>query len=86
MLSYVEVNDSALSVTQDHEHIQQSKANRWDDKKIYSNHIWHVILDEGSPGLRGRFRPVSTQESGHRSLGHFDTKFQQFSVNLWRTP
>ena len=48
---YVEVNDSTPGVTQDDKHKQQPKSNGRHDKEVYANHVRHVILDEGSPGL-----------------------------------
>lgn len=69
MRSHIEVNDPTPEVTQDHKHEQHPKSNCPHDEKIYTNHVRHVILDGGSPGLRWWFRRASMQESGHASLG-----------------
>ncbi len=79
---YVEVNDLAPGVTQDDKQEQQPKSNSGHDKKVDAHHIRHVILDEGSPGLRRRFPFVSAQQSRHGPLGDYNAKFEQFTVNL----
>ena len=58
--SDVEVNDPATDMAQDDKHVQHSKSNRRHDKKVHGDHLSHVIFDEGSPSLRGRFSRAST--------------------------
>ena len=50
----VEVNDATPSVTHDDKQEQQPKSNGPCDKKVHANHVWYVVLDEGSPGLKRR--------------------------------
>lgn len=59
MFSYIEVNDLTSSMAQYYEHEQQTKSDCRDDQEVYSHHFGHVVLDEGSPRLRWRFRAMS---------------------------
>ncbi len=83
---YVEVNDSTPRVPQDDKHEQQPKSNGRHDDKVHTNHVQHVVLDEGSPSLRCRLPFASAHQSRHGSLGDLDSKFEQLAVNLGCTP
>jgi len=56
---YVEVNDPTPGVTQYYKYEQQVKSNGRHDEKIHANRLRHVIINEGTPSLRGRFPSVS---------------------------
>jgi hypothetical protein len=83
---HVEVNDLTPGVIQYDEHEQQSKSNGRYDEKVHANHTVHVILDESSPGLRGRLPSVSPQHSWHGPLGDDDADLEHFAVNLGGAP
>jgi hypothetical protein len=57
----VEVDDATSGVTQNDEHEQQTESNSRYDEKVNTNHVWHVILDKGLPGLGRRFGVASAQ-------------------------
>jgi len=86
ILGHVEVNNLTSSMAQDDEYKKQAKSNRGYDEKIDANHVRHVILDESSPRLRGRFPSVPTQQIRDRPLGDVYAKFEQFAVNFGSAP
>ena len=55
-VAHVEVYDLAAVMKQDHEHVEHAKRHRGHHEEVDGDEISDVVLEEGSPGLRGRFR------------------------------
>ena len=82
----IEVNDPAACMAQDNKHVQQAKPNCGDHEEIDGDHFIHMVLDESSPGLRGRFSTASMNELGHGSFGYVDAKFEKLAMDRGGAP
>src|SRR5215469_6940603 len=61
------------------------KTDRGHSEEVNRNHGLDVILQEGSPGLRGR-HAATCNVLAHACLSDVDAQFEQFTVDTRRTP
>jgi hypothetical protein len=85
MLSDVEVSYAAPTVSQDHQHQQDSKRSSWDGEEINRNQLVGVIFKDGLPAVRRRFS-VLRKQPRDGALRNLDSQFQEFPVNARCSP
>src|SRR5437763_1683488 len=80
-----EMNRTSAVLIENHKDEQELELNRWDNEEICRNQVLGVILEKGSPRLRGRF-PVPDHVLGDCCLRHLNTEFQEFPMNARSAP
>ena len=74
-VAHVEVYDLAAVMKQDHEHVEHAKRHRGHHEEVDGDEISDVVLEEGSPGLRGRL-PLVYQVLAHARLADVDAELE----------
>src|ERR1700730_5693554 len=69
----------------DHEGVEQAKANGRNNEQIHRGNVRRVVTQEGSPFLARRSAPLD-HILGDAGLGHLKPELEEFSVNAWRDP
>jgi hypothetical protein len=85
MLGDIEVDDPPAMVGKDDEDEQDAQPRGGHGEEIDGNQVPDMVVEECPPGLRGLGTP-SRHEAGHGTLGHLDTKFQEFAMDSGRPP
>src|SRR6516165_3827775 len=67
-------------VRQHQNHIQDLEADRRHRKKVNGNHGFHVVVQEGPPGLGGRL-VTAHQVLAHTRLANINAQLEQLAVN-----
>jgi hypothetical protein len=80
-----EVNDTPTLVRKDEEHVEDLKSDSRDGKEVDGHKRLHMVVKEGSPGLRWRF-PVSDEILAHARLPDIDAELQKLAVDSRRPP
>src|SRR5437879_2759483 len=75
VLGHLEVQHAASSMCQYHEHKQNPEGHGRNREEVDGSHLFRMIYQEGSPGLRRRL-PVSAQIFGHRRWRHLDPQLE----------
>jgi len=65
MLRHADVNKTAATQGEDHEHVQHAEPGRDDDEEVAGPSLVQVVADEGHPPL-----PSTASEAGGAVLGH----------------
>src|SRR5260370_36887325 len=81
----VEMHDPPAVVSQNQEHVQDLKPNRWHSEEVDRHHGLDVILQEGAPVLRRRL-PTAYDVLAHAGLADIYAEFKQFAVDAGRAP
>jgi hypothetical protein len=79
------MEDSTPVVGQYQEYVQDLETDRRHSEEIDGHHGLDVILEEGSPGLRGR-SPMPHHVLAHARLPEVATELEQFAGDRRRTP
>src|SRR3979411_2499377 len=85
MRGHVEMHDPSSVVSQNQEHVQDLKPDRWNGEEVDRHHGLDVILKEGPPSLRRRL-PLAYDVLAHAGLTDVDAEFEQFAVDAGRAP
>jgi hypothetical protein len=85
MSRYVEMDDTATLVAQDHEHVENLETDRRHGEEVNRHQGLDVILQEGSPGLGGRSAPANHVLADAR-LANIDAQLEEFPVDARSTP
>src|SRR5258705_4894400 len=83
--AHVEVHDLAAVMKQDHEHVEHAKRHRGHNEEVDGDEISDVVLEEGSPGPRGRFR-ATRHEPTNRALRNVETELEDLAMDARRSP
>jgi hypothetical protein len=70
-------------VAQNHKAIEQPECNRRQHEEIDCRDTFGMIVQKGAPALGRR---VAIHISRHRRLSEREAEFEQFAMNVWRTP
>src|SRR6267143_2731988 len=81
----VEVHDLAAMLQQDHEHVEQTKGCRRHDEEVDRDKVGEVVVEERSPGLRGRLR-APRHEPGNGALRNLEAELEQLTMDARRAP
>jgi hypothetical protein len=73
---YVEMQQPAPLMGQNEEDKQDSKIDSGDNEEIRGDQAMHMIIEEGTPRLRGRFA-LANHVLGHRRLRHLDAELEE---------
>jgi len=74
------VHDPAAMMEQDHEHVEHPEGRGWHDEEIDRDEVGQVVMEERSPGLRGRFR-ATRHEPGDAALRDAEPDLEQLAVD-----
>src|SRR5688572_15987794 len=80
-----EVENAPTLMRKHEEHVEDLKADSRDGKEVYGHKRLHMVVKEGSPGLRWRF-PVSDEILAHARLPDIDAEFEKLAVDSRRSP
>ena len=69
----------------DHEGVEQAKANGRNNEQIHRGNVRRVVTQERSPFLAWR-STAPDHVLGDAGLGHLKPELEEFSVNAWRAP
>src|SRR4030088_41810 len=69
----------------DHEGVEQAKANGRNNEQIHRGNVRRVVTQERSPFLAWRSTALD-HVLGDAGLGHLKPELEKFSVNAWRAP
>jgi hypothetical protein len=86
MVSDVEMKNMPLSVVEDDETEQQSKASGWNHKKITGSCAPKMVLEESSPALRWRLWASARHVLRHCRLSEVIAKESEFRLDAWNSP
>src|SRR2546425_13087046 len=84
-VAHVEVYDLAAVMKQDHEHVEHAKRHRGHHEEVDGDEISDVVLEEGSPGLRGRVQ-ATRHERTNRALWNVETELEELAMDARRSP
>ena len=79
-----EMQNSPPVVSQNQEHVQDLKPNRWNGEEVDRDHSLQVILQEDSPGLR-RWLPAD-HVFADAGLTDIDAEFERLAMDARRAP
>jgi hypothetical protein len=79
------MNRTSPVMAENHEGEEELKRDGRHHEEVYGDQVLGVIVEKGSPRLRGRFA-VPDHVFGDRGLRHLDTKFQEFAMNVRNSP
>jgi len=85
MCGDIKVDHPAPVMRQHQKHVQHLESERRRGKEVDGNQALDVIVQEGTPGLRGRLA-VPRHVLGHAGLTNLDAQFQQFPVDVGGAP
>jgi hypothetical protein len=85
MLSDIEMYDAPAVVSQDDEHVQDTKCCGWYDKKVDGGQIAEVVLQKRTPGLRRRLATTG-HEARNGGLGDNEPQLRKLAVDTRCTP
>src|SRR2546426_12406823 len=74
--AHVEVYDLAAVMKQDHEKVEHAKRHRGRHEEVDGDEISDVVLEEGSPGLRGRVR-ATRHEPTNRGVWNVENELEE---------
>ena len=81
----IEMEDPATVMRQHQEHIENLEPYRWNCEEIDRHHRLDMLVEEGTPGLRGRLTEPD-HVLADAGLADVDAEFEEFTVNARRTP
>jgi hypothetical protein len=81
----VEVEDATTVMCQNDKNEENLEPNCWHSEEVHRSQLRHVIVEKGSPGLRGRTRKAHLV-LGDSRLGYVDAQLQQFTVDSRCSP
>jgi hypothetical protein len=85
MRGEIEVEYRAPVMRQHQKHVQQLEADGRYGKQVHRHQVLEVISQEGTPALRRRLA-VPHHVIGHAGLTDLDAQFEQFPMDVGRTP
>lgn len=86
MLGDIEVDDATAVMDQDEEDEEHAKGCGGDREEIDGRHGADVVVEEGSPGLRGWPARLLGHKPGDAAFADFDAELEQLAVDLRRSP
>src|SRR2546426_9575696 len=75
-VAHVEVYDLAAVMKQDHENVEHAERHRGGHEEVDGDENSDVVLEGGSPGLRGRGRATG-DEPTNRAVGKVETELEE---------
>ena len=81
----IHVENVSSIMAENDQDIKHAKCRGGNRKKIQRDQLARVVFQERFPALRRRL-PVSNHVLGYCGLRYLNAKFEQFSMNPWRTP
>ena len=85
MLGHVEVHDFATVMTEDYEHIENTKRGGRHGEEIHRGQVRYVIFEKSPPSLRRRFS-MTGHVLRNRGLRDLNAQLEQFSMDSWCAP
>src|ERR1019366_5482674 len=82
----VPVQDTSAIVGEDEKDVEDAKGRGGHGEKVDRGEGTDMVVEEGSPGLRGRLASHWWHEAGDAALADIDAELEQFTVNSWRSP
>src|ERR1700731_391121 len=84
-VSKIEMKDAATVLRQHQEHIEDLVPNRWNCEEIDRHQCLEMVVEEGTPSLRGRLAEPD-HVLADAGLSDVDAEFEEFTVDTRRTP
>jgi hypothetical protein len=81
----IKVDHPAPVMRQHQKHVQHLESDRRNGKEVDGHQVLDVIVQEGTPGLRG-WLAVPHHVLGHAGLTALDAQFEQFPVDMGCAP
>src|SRR5713101_1752683 len=81
----IKMDYPAPVMRQHQKHVQHLEADRRHGEEVDGHQVLDVIVQEGTPGLRGRLA-VPQHVLGHAGLTDLDAQFEQFPVDMGGAP